>query len=72
LCHVCRKEQQVVHGSEKKKNSIEVALKLQIMKFFMQTIENAIFGEFNGKPIAVIYEILSHLFKLVLYIPYKK
>jgi len=55
-----------------KENSIEVALKLQIMKFFMQTIENAIFGEFNGKPIAVIYEILSHLFKLVLYIPYKK
>jgi len=23
-------------------------LKLQIMKLFMQTLENAIFGEFNG------------------------
>ena len=38
----------------------------------LKTLEHAVFDEFKGnKSIAVRYATLSHLFKLVLYIPYK-
>ena len=39
----------------------------------MKTLEHAVFDEFKGnKSIAVRYATLSHSFKLVLYMPYKK